>query len=108
MRAKEFLGTLEEAGLQREKLLVANAYACMATEPKRDVEERRAVAACRPLLQHYVSQLPPKIPTLVLGKWAKLALTGVEEGLFSSRGFIDQQWDLSASATGNAKDKKKE
>lgn len=104
MMAKEFLAVLEEAGLRRETLLVANAYACMPNEPKRDVEERKAVNCCRPLLEKYTKALPPETPTLLLGKWALLATTGREKGLFSSRGFVDQKWSLTSPKVGDIAD----
>jgi hypothetical protein len=94
--AQEMLATLEEAGIPKDKLLVANAYACMPKEPRRDVEERLAVACCRPLLKSYTDKLDPQTPTLLAGKWARLAMTGKEKGLFANRGFVDMKWDLQA------------
>lgn len=94
MMGKEMVAALEEAGIQKERILVANAYACMPKEPRRDVEERLAVACCRPLLRHFTAALPATTPTLLAGKWAQLALTGSEKGLFKKRGFIDMKWDL--------------
>ncbi len=93
---KEMVAALEEAGIQKDLLLVANAYACTPKEPRQDKEERLAVACCRPLLTSYTSRLPPETPTLLAGKWALLALTGKEKGLFNSRGFVDMKWDLGA------------
>lgn len=96
--AKEMLATLEEAGIQRDRLLVANAYACMPKEPRQDKEERLAVECCRPLLAHFLSALPAETPTLLAGKWAMLALTSREKGLFAGRGFVDMEWTLADSA----------
>lgn len=100
--AKELLATLEEAGIQKDRLLVANAYACMPKEPRQDKEERLAVACCRPLLRHFTAGLPATTPTLLAGKWAQLAMTGKEKGLFSSRGFVDMKWDLQSGLTTEA------
>jgi uracil-DNA glycosylase family 4 len=91
---KEMVATLEEAGIQKDLILVANAYACTPKEPRQDKEERLAVACCRPLLRHFVAALPATTPTLLAGKWARLAMTGKEKGLFSNRGFVDMKWDL--------------
>lgn len=95
LTGREMRAVLQEAGINSEKLLVANAYACSPIEPRRDTEERRAVQACRPLLKHYTDKLPPETPTLLAGKWAMLALTGKEKGLFATRGFVDADWSLS-------------
>ena len=89
---KEMQEAFDAAGIDRSKLFIANAYACPATEPRRERDERAAVLACRPLLFHFLKQLPLGTQTLACGKWAKLALTGNEDGLFSKRGFIDQKW----------------
>lgn len=91
---REMIAALEEAGIQRDRILVANAYACIPKEPRREPEERLAVACCRPLLIQTIRALPAETPVLAAGKWAKLALTGVEEGLFSGRGFVDMDWTL--------------
>lgn len=95
LMGREMVAALEEAGIQKDRLLVANAYACMPKEPRRDVEERQAVACCRPLLRYFTDALDAKTPTLLAGKWALLAMTGKEKGLFNSRGFVDMRWDLS-------------
>lgn len=94
MMGREMSEVLLEAGIQKEKLLVANAFACMANEPQRDTENRRATEACRPLLRYYTDKLPPGTPTMLAGKWAMLAMTGREKGLFSTRGFRDDAWTL--------------
>ena len=94
LMGREMVAALEEAGIQKDRLLVANAYACMPKEPRRDVEERAAVAACRPLLRSFTDKLDPATPTLLAGKWAQLALTGSEKGLFKKRGFVDMKWAL--------------
>lgn len=94
LMGREMVAALEEAGIQKDRLLVANAYACTPKEPRRDSEERRAVACCRPLLRFFTGQLPPETPTMLAGKWALLAMTGREKGLFTTRGFVDMKWDL--------------
>lgn len=94
MMGREMVAALEEAGIQKDRILVANAYACMPKEPRRDTEERLAVACCRPLLRHFTAALPVETPTLLAGKWAQLAMTGSEKGLFKKRGFVDMKWTL--------------
>ncbi len=94
LMGKEMVAALEEAGIQKDRLLVANAYACMPREPRREAEERLAVACCRPLLRHFTDALPAETPTLLAGKWAQLAMTGKEKGLFAGRGFVDMKWSL--------------
>ena len=94
LMGREMTAALEEAGIQKDRLLVANAYACMPKEPRRGVEERLAVACCRPLLRHFAAALPATTPTLLAGKWAQLAMTGSEKDLFKRRGFVDMKWDL--------------
>lgn len=98
MMGKEMLGALQEAGIEREKLLIVHSYACMATEPKRDKEERAATNACRPLMRKLVEQLPRSTPTLLAGKWALLSLTGKQKGLFTTRGFVDMKWKVTDGA----------
>lgn len=98
MMGKEMAATLEEAGIERSKLLIATAYACMAEEPKRLKDERAATNACRPLLLQQLAQTPPATPTLLAGKWALLAMTGKEKGLFTTRGFVDKKWRLTDAA----------
>ena len=104
LMGREMVAALEEAGIQKDRLLVANAYACMPKEPRRDVEERAAVAACRPLLRSFTDKLPPTTPTLLAGKWAQLALTGAEKHLFKRRGFVDMKWDLSSGLHSTAEE----
>ena len=99
MMGKEMAATLEEAGIERSKLLIATAYACQAEEPKRLKDERAATNACRPLLLQQLAQTPPATPTLLAGKWALLAMTGKEKGLFTTRGFVDKKWRLTDAAT---------
>lgn len=94
LTGKEMDEVLMEAGLHRSKLLVANAYACHAPEPRRDADERAAINACRPLLQHYLKNIPKDTPTLLAGKWALLAVTGDEDGLMATRGFRDDKWSV--------------
>lgn len=94
MMGREMNEVLMEAGLQKERLLVINAFACTPNEPQRDTENRAATLACRPLVRHYVDKLPPETPTLLCGKWATLSLTGREKGLFATRGFRDDKWSL--------------
>ena len=108
LMGREMMAALEEAGIQKDRLLVANAYACMPKEPRRDVEERAAVACCRPLLRHFTDALPVTTPTLLAGKWALLAMTGREKGLFNSRGFVDMKWDLSVRPKDEPQEEEKE
>lgn len=98
LMGREVAEVFAEAGLDKDKLLVANAYACVPIEPRRDTEERAAVRCCRPLLRYYVDRLPPETPTLLAGKWAMLAMTGREKGLFATRGFTDREWTLDREA----------
>lgn len=98
LMGKEMTAALEEAGIQKDRLLVANAYACTPKEPRREAEERLAVACCRPLLLHFTGALPVDTPTLLAGKWAQLAMTGKEKGLFAGRGFVDMKWSLQDAA----------
>jgi uracil-DNA glycosylase len=91
---KELQSAFDEAGIKRERLFLAYAYACPAVEPRRIKEERAAVLACKPLLMHFLGKLPVTAPVLACGKWAQLALTGREKGLFSQRGFVDMKWKL--------------
>lgn len=102
--AQEMLRTLEEAGIPKDQLLVMNAYACMPKEPRRDVEERAAVACCRPLIRSYTDSLPTETPTLLAGKWARLAMTGKEKGLFANRGFVDMKWNLQSGLSSKAEE----
>ncbi len=103
LTGREMVAALEEAGIQKDRLLVMNAYACTPKEPRQDKEERLAVECCRPLLSHFVAALPATTPVLLAGKWAMLAMTGKEKGLFNGRGFVDLKWTL-ADATLSSKE----
>jgi uracil-DNA glycosylase len=94
MMGREMSEALLEAGIQKERLLVVNAFACTPNEPQRDTENRAATLACRPLVRYYTNKLPPETPTLLCGKWAMLSLTGTEKGMFATRGFRDDKWTL--------------
>jgi hypothetical protein len=83
-----------ESGLDRDKLYIVNAVACVPKEPRRDREMKKAVACCRPLLLSYIRKLPVATPTMVLGAWAQLALDGKEVSIAKQRGFIEYEWDL--------------
>lgn len=83
-----------EAGIRRDRLFIANAWACLAHEPRKEKEEREAVKCCRPLLWSYVGKLPVTVPVMLAGKWAMLALTGREKKLMAKRGFIDAKWTI--------------
>lgn len=83
---------LVEAGIDRSKLLIANSWACLAPEPRKEKDERKAVECCKPLLWSRVGELPVTTPVMAAGKWAMLALTGREKGLMSRRGFVDLEW----------------
>lgn len=94
LMGREMTDALLEAGLEKDKLLVVNAFACTPNEPQRDTENRAATLACRPLVRYYADKLPPETPTLLCGKWAMLSMTGRDKGLFATRGFRDDKWDL--------------
>lgn len=83
-----------EAGILRDRLFIAYAWACQPHEPRKELEERKAVECCRPLLQQAVGKLPATTPTLLAGKWAMLAMTGREKGLVKNRGFVNQKWNI--------------
>lgn len=89
---RELEQVLAEAGLARDRLLVVPTWACQGHEPKKDVEERAATVACRPLVMAALRARPSLTPVLLCGKWAKLSVTGKEEGLFANRGFRDDEW----------------
>lgn len=94
LMGREMTDALLEAGLEKDKLLVVNAFACTPNEPQRDSENRAATLACRPLVRYYADKLPPETPTLLCGKWAMLSMLGREKGLFATRGFRDDNWNL--------------
>lgn len=85
---------LMEGGLVRDRLFIAYAWACQPHEPRKELEERKAVACCRPLLKQAIGKLPPQTPTLLCGKWAMLAMTGREKGLVKNRGFVNKKWQV--------------
>ncbi len=101
LMGREMTETLEMAGIDKSKLLIANAFACVPNEPQRDTENRAATIACRPLLRYYTNRLPAETPTMLAGKWAMLAMTGCEKGLFATRGFRDDKWDLTTQLKAN-------
>lgn len=85
---------LLEAGVLRDRLFIAYAWACQPHEPRKEVEERKAVECCRPLLAAALARIPADTPTLVAGKWAMLAMTGREQGLVKNRGFVNSKWRI--------------
>lgn len=91
---KEMNEALAEAGIKRESIMVIHAYACQATEPRRDRDERKATIACRPLVGHLIQNLSVHTPVMLAGKWALLSMTGKEKGLFNTRGFVDAKFTL--------------
>lgn len=85
---------MQEAGINREDLLIVPAWACQPQELTKEVEERAAVEACRPLVDWQLKDVPKDTPTLLMGKWATRSVDGREKGLFSNRGFRDDKWKL--------------
>ena len=96
-RNQELRDALDEAGINKDRLLVTHAYACTPPALTKDKFERAAVAACRPLVQHTIKDLLLSTPVMVAGKWALLSLTGSEKHLFNTRGFIDMKWVVTDS-----------
>lgn len=91
----EFAVLLNEAGLDRDRLFIINAIACMPNEPRREKEFKLATACCRPLLLATIAKLPPETPTLVMGGTAAAALDGHwDTSMAKTRGFIDYDWTL--------------
>ncbi|UOF79699.1 ttudgA-like protein [Caudoviricetes sp.] len=91
---RELEQVLAEAGLARDRLLVVASWACQGHEPKKEVEERAATIACRPLVAKTLTARNSLTPVLLCGKWAKLSVAGKEEGLFANRGFRDDNWRI--------------
>lgn len=91
---REMEEAMLEAGILRDRLMIAYAWACQPHEPRKELEERKAVACCRPLLLQQVAKLPTDTPTLLAGKWAMLAMTGREKGLVKNRGFVNMKWRI--------------
>lgn len=85
---------LRQAGVERDRLAVVHAWACVPHEPRKETEERKAVECCRPLTSQAVTGLPVTLPTLACGKWAQLLLTGREKGLTQRRGFRYDTWRI--------------
>ncbi len=91
---EEFTALLAEAGIVRDDLLIVPAWACVKPELTKDVDERAAVEACRPLVDFQLKDVPKDTPVLLMGKWATRSVDGREKGLFSTRGFRDDKWRL--------------
>lgn len=86
---------LADAGLQRERLLLINAVACVPTEPRTAKAIRKAVSCCRPFVRQVLRALPKDIPTVLMGAAAVASVTGQTKGAAAARGFIDYEFDLS-------------
>lgn len=91
---RETQQAFDEAGIDRSRLFIVNAYACAAKEPRRDKEERQATNCCKPLLKWQLRHITADTPVMILGKWAKLGLIGDEDGVFAGRGFVDKKWNI--------------
>lgn len=94
MTGRELNDVLEGAGIKRDDLKLINAWACLAPEPRKEVDERKAVECCRPLVQSALSTVPKDTPVMACGKWAMLSLTGREKGLTTRRGFLNEKWQI--------------
>lgn len=79
---------LFHAGLRRKELAIVNATCCQPVLPKKEVDMRNAVLACRPAFLSQLANLPEDLPVLAMGKWAFFALTGKDKGVMKARGFI--------------------
>lgn len=96
---RELNRVLLDAGLVRDRLFIINAIACKPTEPKLEVEMRRAVTACQPLFWRQLERVPEETPTLICGKWAHFAAMGEEKGVMKRRGFINNRFTLRRRST---------
>lgn len=76
--------------LNRAKLFVVNAIACLPRLPKSEADMRRAADLCRPALLAQLQSLDSadKLPVFCAGKWATYGLTGSIKGIKTHRGFI--------------------
>lgn len=96
---RELNRALLRAGLLRERLRIINAVACKPLEPKTPADMHKAVVACQPLFWDQLKGVPPETPTLVCGRWARLAVTGKSKGVGTVRGFIDEEFRLERPCT---------
>jgi len=91
---REMEALLLEAGLDRERLFLLNAIACLPNEPRREKEYKVAVKCCRPLMLATLARLPPETPTLVMGATALASLDLKERSVAANRGFLEYDWTL--------------
>lgn len=86
---EEFDKTLEQAGLDRERLYLVPATACPRPEKVPESRTPAAVKACKPWRDAVLQKLDPSLPRLILGQFAYLAATGLTKGFAGQRGFVD-------------------
>lgn len=82
---------LRLAGLDRAKLAILNATACIPKQPKDENEMREATVCCRPAFFSQLYALSPDLPVFAMGTWAYFALMMKEPakgGMMKARGFI--------------------
>lgn len=91
---KQLDDLLFDAGLQRERLLLINAVACLPTEPRTAKAIRKAVNCCRPFVRSVLRALPKDIPVALMGAAAVQSVTGQTKGAAAARGFIDYEFDM--------------
>jgi len=83
------------AKLNRARLFIVNAIACLPRLPKSEADMRRAADCCRPALIAQLERLKNvnELPVFCAGKWAVYGLTGDFRGMKTQRGFI-KEWDF--------------
>lgn len=79
---------LEAAGILRRELVILHACACRPHRGATDDDIGKAVRQCRGLFLKQLEDVPSAIPTLALGKWAAIAITGSDKSPMASRGYI--------------------
>lgn len=85
---------LLEAGLTRERLLLANVIACVPAEPRTKPAQTKALKCCQPFIKQVLAALPVDVPVALMGAAAVHSVAGVTKGAAGMRGFIDFGWDL--------------
>lgn len=89
LTGKELDAALDANGITRGSLRIINAIACKPVEPKTEKDMKKAADCCAPLFAYQLRGVPPRTPTIAMGKWAVYAVYGKHLPIVSRRGFPD-------------------
>jgi DNA polymerase len=84
---------LEEAGLDRQQVYIANVVKCRPPGNRDPLPEE--IATCRPYLDQQIALIGPRV-ILTLGNFASRALLGTSEGITRLRG---RTWPFGSAGT---------